>query len=234
MSGQEPSNRELWPVRGAFVIERVRGFAVVVSAPSGAGKTTICRRIVADMPDTHYSVSVTTRSPRPGEVDGRDYHFVSEAEFRSRIRDGRLVEWAEVHGNYYGTDRRMLEERLERGQIVLLDLDVQGARNLKRALPDTVTVFICPPSWEALEHRLRGRAADSEETVRLRLANARREMSAYRNYDYLVRNDELERATRRVRGIIESEARRVSRVRLKGWDDEDRPPESRRTEDHGG
>ena len=192
---------------------------MVVSSPSGAGKTTICRALVTQMAEADYAISLTTRSPRPGEVDGSDYHFVTRDEFEKRIRERRLVEWAEVHGNLYGTDRNTLEEQMVAGRIVLLDLDVQGARQLKTAVPETVMVFICPPSWEALESRLRMRGADDEETVALRLANAREEMSHHKNYDYVVLNDDLARATHRVGEIIRGESSRTGRTRLDGWDE---------------
>ncbi len=195
------------------------GFPVVLSAPSGAGKTTICRRLVESVPGTTYSVSVTTRRRRPSEVDGRDYFFVDRAEFQRRIDAGNFVEWAEVHGNLYGTDRCLIRDQVDAGNIVLADLDVQGGIQLKRALPETVLIFVLPPSWQELEQRLRGRGDESEETIRLRLQNARQEMARMGDYDYLVLNDDLDAAVQRVAEIVRSEGRRGHRLRVHGWNE---------------
>jgi guanylate kinase len=199
-----------------FVLQS-SGFAVVLSAPSGGGKTTICKRLLDLIPGASYSVSVTTRRQRPGEVDGRDYQFVDREEFQRRIEAGYFVEWAEVHGNLYGTDRRLIAERIGAGEIVLADLDVQGGNQLKRALSETVLVFVLPPSWQVLEARLRARGDESEEAVRLRLQNARQEMRAIPTYDYWVLNDDLDVAVQRVAEIVRSEGRRSHRLRVRGW-----------------
>ncbi|MAE69513.1 MAG: guanylate kinase [Gemmatimonadetes bacterium] len=203
---------------GAKLTLRGRGFPVVISAPSGAGKTSICRGVRAAVARASYSVSVTTRAMRPGEVDGRDYHFVNRAEFEKRIGEGRFVEWAEVHGNLYGTDRRVVRAGMEKGEIVLLDIDVQGGAQLKAKISETVSIFVLPPSWAALEERLRGRGDESDEAVRLRLRNARKEAARLCDYDYIVVNDDLDRATREVANIVRSEGCRESRLEIDGLD----------------
>ncbi|MCK6681905.1 MAG: guanylate kinase [Thermoanaerobaculia bacterium] len=178
----------------------------VISAPSGTGKSTLIQSVLAtlsgrlDVP--HFSVSHTTRAPRTGEVDGREYHFVSRESFIDmRAREG-FLEWAEVHGNLYGTAAQEVEPRLQAGRDVLLDIDTQGAAQVTARRPDAVTIFIYPPSREILERRLRERGTESEETVQRRLANARRELHDSRNYQYAIINDDLERATDELRSIF--------------------------------
>lgn len=185
------------------------GTVLVVSGPSGAGKSTVCGRFFALEPRVHFSVSCTTRAPRPGEQHGREYYFLSRAQFEQSIREHGFLEYAEVHGNFYGTPRSEVEPYLERGADVLLDIDVQGARQVRRAAgPDSTVAraasfaFIAPPSFAELERRLRGRGTESEETIRRRLANARGELEAWREYDYLVINDTVEAAAERLRGIL--------------------------------
>ncbi len=182
------------------------GILLVLSAPSGCGKTTILKQVMAGLPGLVFSVSHTTRPPRPGEKGGRDYHFVSRREFEA-IRDREppgFLEWAEVHGNLYGTSREEVGRLRTRGLDVVLDIDVQGAAQIRRSC-DPVTVFIAPPSLAELERRLRGRGTEAEETIALRLANARREMQAMADYDYLVVNDDLEVAVDALRSIIVAE-----------------------------
>lgn len=210
-----PQNQEIWPPPPTFEL-RSAGFPVVLSAPSGAGKTSICHGVIHELENVSYSVSLTTRASRTGEVDGHDYHFVTRDVFQRRVDAGRLIEWAEVHGNLYGTDREVIQATMARGGVELLDLDVQGGAKLKAAIPSTVLVFILPPSWEALEHRLRQRGDVADDVMKLRLANARAEMSKHTTYDYLVLNDDLDRAIERVSGIIRSESARISRSRLLG------------------
>ena len=179
------------------------GTALVISGPSGAGKSTVCAKMLAAaLTDLHFrfSVSCTTRAPRPGEADGRDYHFLDRAEYDRLIAAGEFLEHAEVHGNGYGTLRREVEPFLERGDDVLLDIDVQGARQVRSRIAGTplaghtVFVFLAPPSLTVLEQRLRGRGTDAEEVIRRRLENARRELAAWREYEYLVVNDQVAKA----------------------------------------
>lgn len=182
-----------------------RGIFIVLSSPSGGGKTTIYKAVLARMAGMTYSVSYTTRPPREGEVDGRDYYFVPQATFERMRADGEFIEWAEVHGSLYATHRKTLLKTLESGRDIILDIDVQGARTLKRKMPDGVYIFIFPPSMGVLENRLRGRKSDADPIIQRRLEIARREMAAWPDYDYLVVNDELERAIADVMSIIRAE-----------------------------
>lgn len=179
-----------------------KGLLYVISAPSGAGKTTLCKAIIDFLPNLRHSVSHTTRSPRVGEIDGRDYHFVSDAVFDAMVADGSFVEWAVVHGNRYGTALASLDQLREAGCDVLLDIDCQGAAQLKKSCPDAVFIFILPPSYEELERRLKGRQTDAAEVVEQRLRNARGEMREMFWYDYLVVNDDLEVAKEQLRAIL--------------------------------
>jgi guanylate kinase len=191
---------------------RRRGIIFIVSAPSGAGKTTLSRRAVEAFPDLSLSVSYTTRTPRANEVNGQDYHFIAEEQF-FRLRDsGALVEWARVHGFFYGTPRAPLQEALAAGRDILLDIDVQGARQIKQAHPEAVSVFILPPSWEELEKRLRGRRTEAEEVIARRLKRAYEEAEERFLYDYWIINDKLERAVATLKAIIIAERARVSRM----------------------
>jgi len=191
-----------------------RGDLFIVSSPSGAGKTTLIRRVLEDprMGRTlHFSVSHTTRPPRPGERDGIEYHFVDEAAFRAIQRTGGFLEWAVVHGNLYGTSRAEVEPRLEKGLDVLLDIDVQGARQVRSHVPDAVKVIVFPPSREVLEARLRARASDAPDVVQRRLAAARKEMEEWGEYDYAIINEDLEAAVDELRSILV--ARRAGKSR---------------------
>ncbi len=176
------------------------GTALVISAPSGAGKTTLVKKLLAEFPGFGYSLSCTTRAPRQGEADGRDYHFVSRADFDAMRADGGFAEWAEVHGNCYGTPLKPLQDLFAAGRDVLLDVDVQGAAQLRNTLPDVALVFILPPSMAELERRLRHRGSDSEEVITRRLANARGEIACARWFDTVIVNDSLERAYDQLRG----------------------------------
>lgn len=187
-------------------------FPIVMSAPSGGGKTTIARRLLERRADVGYSVSCTTRAPRPGEIDGQDYHFLSPAAFEAKVLAGEFAEWAEVHGNRYGTLRSAIGSVLASGRHVMLDIDVQGARQLTAAYPDAVTVFIVPPSVEVLVARLLGRKSESEEALALRLRNARAELLEAERYQHVVVNDELEHAVQLVGRILDEES--AKRVRL--------------------
>jgi guanylate kinase len=171
-----------------------RGILFVLSAPSGAGKTTLCNRVMRALDNIVYSVSHTTRPIRDGEVDGRDYHFVSVERFMSMVDSGEFLEWAEVHGNFYGTSVAAVRTEMEFGRDVILDIDVQGAARIRRDFPDAVTVFIMPPSMEELEKRLRGRGTDSEDVIAGRMENAAKEIRRVREYDFTIINDDLDRA----------------------------------------
>lgn len=178
------------------------GNVFVVSAPSGAGKSTLTQRLVQEVPDLSFSISFTTRKPRPGEVDGRDYFFIDEARFDAMVAGGGFVEWVQVYGHRYGTGRDWLNGVLATGRDVLLDIETTGALNLRGAIPDACMIFLLPPSAAALEQRLRGRGKDSDEQIRIRLQHARHELELYGAYDYLVMNDDLELAYRQFESII--------------------------------
>ena len=185
---------------------------VVVSAPSGAGKTTVLARVLAETPGLRFSVSHTTRPPRGGERDGVDYHFVDRDRF-VRLRDaGALLEWAEVHGNLYGTGLAELEQARSAGCDVLLDLDVQGAAQVRARIPGAVLAFILPPSYEVLERRLRGRGQDDESAIRRRLAAAGREIDAFVNFDYAIVNEDLELCVAQLESIVSAARCRVGVV----------------------
>jgi len=172
---------------------------LILSAPSGTGKTTLARRLVAAHPGAVFSVSYTTRAPRPHEKDGVDYHFVTGKKFREMIDQGAFLEWAEVHGNHYGTPRSVIDQA--KG-LVVFDIDVQGGKSIKQQHPEAVRVLLLPPSLEELERRLRARSTDDDATVRRRLDAAQREISRASDYEYRVVNDDLERAYRDLEAIV--------------------------------
>ena len=179
------------------------GHLFVISAPSGAGKTTILKTVLNRLPAVGFSVSHTTRRPRPGEIEGQDYFFVEVEQFQRLRQEGDFLEWAEVHGNFYGTSGRAVTSQLERGQDIILDIDVQGARQLKaRPELDATFIFIAPPSLAELERRLSGRRTDTAETIALRLGNAKMELQATNDYDYVIINDDLEEAKAMLTAII--------------------------------
>lgn len=170
------------------------GIAVVLCAPSGAGKTTLSKRLLAAFPSFAFSVSCTTRAPRPGEVHGRDYTFMSREEFKALRNNGHFAEWAEVHGNFYGTPLRAAQNSLAAGRDLLFDIDVQGAAQLKKTMPEAYFIFILPPSRAVLEQRLRGRGSESEESLAKRLANAKAEIAEAEWFDALIVNETLDEA----------------------------------------
>lgn len=194
-----------------FTFER-RGILFILSAPSGAGKTTLSRYILERIPDLSLSISYTTRAPRPGEVNGRDYHFIDDMRFIRLCDEGAFAEWARVHDALYGTARAPLDEALSRGKDFLLDIDVQGARQIKTVYPEAISIFVLPPSWSELEKRLRSRGTDSEAVIARRLQRAREETQELNSYDYLIVNDHLEQATTLLSAIIHTEKARVSRL----------------------
>ncbi len=178
------------------------GLLFIVSAPSGVGKSTLIRSVLAECPNLKFSVSCTTRPPRPEEINGRDYVFIEKEEFLRGIDSGRFLEWAEVHGNYYGTDSRPIEEWLSAGQDVLLDIDVQGARMVRCAFPGAVTIFVLPPSFQELEERLKNRATESPEQLAVRFEAARRELFDAPWYDYVIINDDLKEAVADLAAVL--------------------------------
>jgi guanylate kinase len=190
-----------------------RGLLFIVSAPSGAGKTTLVERLVEQLPNLKMSRSYTSRPKRSGEADGVDYNFVSGERFEAMIAAGDFLEWADVFGNLYGTCANDTERMLDAGIDVVLVIDVQGARKVRAAGLDTTTVFVMPPSFGELEHRLRGRSKDTEEAMERRLAVARAEVAAVVDYDYVVVNDELSTAVDRLRSIVMAQRATLQRMR---------------------
>ncbi len=191
-----------------------RGILLILSAPSGAGKTTLAHKLIAKAPGLVWSISHTTRPRRAGEVDGQDYHFVSEETFLSLRDRGAFAEWAQVHSAYYGTARTTIENTLNTGRDLLLDVDVQGAEQLRLCYPEAVLVFVLPPSWQKLEERLRARGTDEEEAIRRRIRRAQEEARELVRYDYCVINDRLESSVAALHAILCSERIRVSRLDL--------------------
>jgi guanylate kinase len=191
-----------------------RGIILIVSAPSGAGKTTISRAALREIDGLTASISLTTRRPRNGEVEGIDYQFVSEEDFQRSLEANDLAEWARVFDARYGTPRRPLDDAVRSGHDILLDIDIQGARQLRARYPnDAVTIFVLPPSFEELEGRLRKRATEDAEAIARRLARAREEFKAYPEYEYLVINASLDDSLKQLGAIIRAERSRVGRLR---------------------
>ncbi len=189
------------------------GSLFIISAPSGAGKSTILKRVMAEVENLVFSISHTTRRPRPGEIDGHAYHFVDRETFTRLRNAGGFLEWAEVHGNFYGTSREAVETETGQGRDVILDIDVQGAEQLRKGTDvNAVSIFVLPPSVAELERRLRGRGTESEETVRLRLDNAVRELRQAEQYDFLVVNDDLATAATQIAAVISAERAKHRRL----------------------
>jgi guanylate kinase len=182
--------------------KRSRGRLFIVSAPSGAGKTTLCRNVVASLPHLKFSVSYTTRQPRPGEIPDADYTFISRGDFQSMIDRGDFIEWAEVHGERYGTSRQRLHEMIRSGYDVILDIDTQGAMQIKEKHSEGTYIFVMPPSMEVLRQRLRSRMTDSLQEIEKRLKRSVAEIKTYPAYDYVIINDTLEKAVREFEAII--------------------------------
>ncbi len=186
-------------------MKRTRGLLYVVSAPSGAGKTSLCRAITDSLEDLTHSISYTTRKPRKGEIDGRDYYFVSQDRFQAMINAGDFAEWAEVHANLYGTSRRMLDDMISKRIDIILDIDTQGAKQIKSKFNSAVFIFIMPPSLDILEERLRNRKSDHEDEIKKRMRRAREEIKDYALYDYIVVNRDFERALTELRSVVIAE-----------------------------
>ena len=188
-----------------------KGLLIVVSGASGTGKGTVCKKILDDMPQIAYSISATTRAPRPGEVDGNEYYFLSRDEFTAWIADGKFLEYANVYGNFYGTPLNKIEDRINRGEDILLEIDVQGALNVKRKCPDGIYIFLLPPSLAELKRRIEGRGTESPESLERRLTNAVAEIKIGLEYTYAVVNDTVDNAAAQIKAIIAAERCRVER-----------------------
>ncbi|MFO7821702.1 MAG: guanylate kinase [Lentisphaeria bacterium] len=199
------------------------GTALIVSGPSGAGKSTVCKKLLETEKDLHFSVSCTTRQPRRGEKDGVDYYFLTRDEFNQRVQGGQFLEFAEVHGEMYGTLREEVEKYVRKCRNVLLDIDVQGARQVKSRIVNSMLgyyteyVFIGPPSYEELERRLRDRGTEDENIIQRRLENAVRELEAWNEYTYLVINDEVDDAVKQLQAILQASANTTTRVQQNPW-----------------
>lgn len=191
--------------------ETTRGVLFVVSSPSGGGKGTLIQRVLKELPNLSYSVSYTTRAPRNGEVEGREYFFVTPEEFENRIAAGEFLEWAHVHGKLYGTSRHQVSREIFEGRDIILEVDVQGAASVRELVSDSVSIFILPPSVETLRQRLMARGTDSPEELDLRLKNAPEELRHYKSFDYVIINDEVEKAATQLRCIVQAERARRNR-----------------------
>ncbi len=202
-----------------MIMRQKRGNLFVVSAPSGAGKTTLCQKLREIIPDLKFSVSYTTRQPRSGEINDVHYTFIDEGEFRSMAAEGEFIEWAEVHGNFYGTSKKRIEDIINSGFDVMLDIDVKGARQIKNHFSESVLIFVLPPSMEVLKERLVGRMSESEDFIKKRLKNALDETKEYKNYDYVIINDMIDDALKDMAAVIIAERVRTSKIE-RNWIEE--------------
>jgi guanylate kinase len=191
-----------------------RGILFIISAPSGTGKTTLCKQLTANLPGLWHSISYTTRKPRPGEEHGRDYYFVEEPAFREMIERSEFVEWAHVYGHLYGTPRKALTDRIDQGIDVLLEIDVQGAMQVRKRFEDSVSIFILPPSMTVLRSRLQTRASDTPEEIQRRLHKVKEEVWSYREYAYIVQNEDIIKSLRDLESIFWSERLKTKRLNM--------------------
>lgn len=192
--------------------KKSKGSLFIVSAPSGAGKTTLCRKLVSSLPNLQFSVSYTTRQPRKGEVNDRDYTFINSQDFRLMADKGEFIEWAEVHGALYGTSRKRLEELLDSGNDVILDIDTQGAMQIKERYKEGIYIFILPPSLDTLKERLKNRMTDSKEEIGKRLGRAIAEIKTFNKYDYVIINDILEDALMEFEALVISQRVSIKKI----------------------
>jgi guanylate kinase len=191
-----------------------RGILFIISEPSGTGKTTLCKQLATNLPGLWHSISYTTRKPRPGEEHGREYYFIGEQAFREMIARNEFVEWAHVYGHLYGTPRKSLTEKIDQGVDVLLEIDVQGAMQVKKRFEDSVSIFILPPSMIVLRARLQTRASDTAEEIQRRLNKVKEEVWSYREYAYIVRNEDLGQSLRDLESIFWSERLKTKRLNM--------------------
>ncbi|MGM0369164.1 MAG: guanylate kinase [Bacillota bacterium] len=182
-----------------------RGNLIILSGPSAVGKGTILAQLMDNYDDIHYSVSATTREARSGEENGIDYYFMSEKNFKSLVEDDQFLEWAKVHDNYYGTPKKYVEETLDQGEDVILEIDIQGAAQIKNKYPEGIFIFLLPPSLEELKARIHQRGTETEEAIKTRLKNAEKEMSKVKDYDYAIVNDKIKTAVNKVKSVIIAE-----------------------------
>ena len=188
-----------------------KGLLILISGASGTGKGTVCKKLLEEMPEIFYSISATTRKPRNGEIDGKEYFFISVEQFKSWLAEGKFLEHAEVYGNFYGTPLHKIEERRNQGVDVLLEIDVQGALNVMKKCPDGVYIFLLPPSLDELCNRIKNRGTESPESLKRRIASAQNEIATAKNYQYVVVNDEVDAAVDKIKSIIAAEHCKVIR-----------------------
>ncbi|MCD6487483.1 MAG: guanylate kinase [Syntrophobacterales bacterium] len=192
-----------------------QGLLMVISAPSGAGKTTICKRLLDEFPDLYFSVSCTTRPPRKGEKDGKDYHFISLEEFKNRIEKNEFVEWEKIYGQFYGTLKKEINDLIVKGHDVMLDIDIKGAGNVKSIYPEGVFIFIMPPSVEVLKERLKKRGSETGDVIKMRFSRIMEEVRENERYDYVIFNDILSSSVDIMRSIYIAEKNRRSRLKAR-------------------